>query len=89
MRVAALSSLLLLMWLAGCATKDDAGTSTTPPRSSSTPRYNLAGYSPAFKAGYTDACATPRRRSEARFKSDEDYRMGWQDGSSVCSKTPR
>ena len=89
MRVAALSSVLVLVWLAGCAaTKDPPSTPTTPKRSSSAPRYNLAGYSPAFKAGYTDACATPRRRSEARFKSDEDYRMGWQDGSSVC-KTPR
>ena len=47
-------------------------------------RYNLAGYSAAFKQGYTDACATPRRRSEERFKSDSDYQMGWSDGASIC-----
>lgn len=50
------------------------------------PRYNLTGYSAAFKQGYADACASPRRRNADRFKSDTDYSMGWQDGSSVCRK---
>jgi hypothetical protein len=48
------------------------------------PRYNLAGYSPAFKQGYADACAAPRRQNAARFKSETDYSMGWQDGQSAC-----
>jgi len=47
-------------------------------------RYNLTGYSAEFKQGYGDACATPRRRDEARFKSDGDYKMGWNDGQSIC-----
>ena len=46
--------------------------------------YNLAGYSAAFKEGYGDACATPRRRNEQRYKSDSDYGIGWNDGQSVC-----
>ena len=77
-----LISFLLLF--AGCATKEPAPGDGTPARSAPQPRYNLTGYSPAFKAGHADACATPRRRSESRFKSDEDYRMGWQDGVSIC-----
>jgi hypothetical protein len=48
------------------------------------PGYNLAGYSAAFKQGYADACATPRRRDAERFKTDGDYSMGWNDGQSVC-----
>ncbi|MES2564336.1 MAG: hypothetical protein V4637_16655 [Pseudomonadota bacterium] len=46
--------------------------------------YNLAGYSAAFKEGYADACATPRRSNAARLKSDTDYSMGWTDGSTAC-----
>ena len=67
---------------------------TTSPSSHSPPveakpaaaRYNLTGYSTGFKQGYADACATPRRRNADRFKSDTDYSMGWQDGSSACRK---
>jgi hypothetical protein len=49
---------------------------------------NLSGYSPAFKQGYTDGCATARgtatRRDETRYRSDSDYMMGWSDGNSAC-----
>jgi hypothetical protein len=48
------------------------------------PRYNLAGYSAAFKEGYADACAS--RRDENRFTADADYQMGWSDGRSLCAK---
>lgn len=48
------------------------------------PRYNLTGYSTAFKQGYADACANPKRRSAERFRTDTDYSMGWQDGQSAC-----
>ena len=88
MRAFALSLLMMMVaWLSGCATTPSPETKKTDApaaRSAPAPRYNLTGYSPAFKAGYADACAAPRRRSDARFKSDDEYRMGWQDGSSVC-----
>ena len=80
------------VFVAGCGTT--GGGSSTPPASSgsgpgaatksSAPRYNLTGYSAAFKQGYGDACATPRRRNAERLKADGDYSMGWQDGSSAC-----
>jgi len=53
-------------------------------RTSPQPGYNLGGYSSAFKQGYADACATPRRRDAERVKIDADYAMGWNDGQSVC-----
>ena len=72
--------LLSLLLVAGCA----SDTSSTNGRAGATPRYNLTGYSAAFKQGYADACATPRRRNAERFKTDSDYQIGWQDGSSIC-----
>ena len=66
--------------ISGCAS-DGTG---TPAKKAAPQRYNLTGYSAAFKQGYTDACATPRHRSEERFKSDSDYQMGWNDGQSIC-----
>jgi hypothetical protein len=54
--------------------------------SSGQPRYNLAGYSAAFKQGYMDACTAERRRDEGRFQSDTDYRLGWTDGTSICRR---
>ena len=69
--------------IAGCATQ-----SMTPapaaPKAAPAARYNLTGYSAGFKEGYADACASPRRRSEQRYKSDTDYQMGWNDGQSLC-----
>jgi hypothetical protein len=73
--------------LSGGSAPTSTSTSTSPSTSTSSPpapRYNLAGYSAAFKAGYADACSNPRRRNAERFKSDNDYSMGWQDGSSAC-----
>ena len=83
MRGAAIAPLFFFYaaLISGCAS-DGAG---APVSTKAAPqRYNLTGYSAAFKQGYTDACATPRRRSEERFKSDSDYQMGWSDGSSIC-----
>jgi hypothetical protein len=73
---------------AGCATQTTAPTSDSRAKAPATAssRYNLAGYSSGFKAGYGDACGSPRRRSEERYKSDTDYRMGWDDGQSLCKK---
>jgi hypothetical protein len=64
----------------GSATAPAATTSKPPPA----PRFNLTGYSTAFKQGYADACATPKRRNAERLKTDTDYSIGWQDGSSAC-----
>jgi hypothetical protein len=86
---AASAALLLCaaVLVAGCETpggSGKAGPAATAPPKAAAPRYNLAGYPPGFKEGYADACATPRRRNAERFKSDNDYSMGWQDGSGVC-----
>lgn len=59
-------------------------TTTTTSKPPPAPRFNLTGYSTAFKQGYADACATPKRRNSERFKTDTDYSMGWQDGQSAC-----
>ncbi|MEO7728397.1 MAG: hypothetical protein ABIS45_14175 [Burkholderiales bacterium] len=51
---------------------------------------NLTGYSPAFRTGYTDGCASvgtaARTRDEPRFKSDSDYAQGWRDGNDICRR---
>lgn len=75
--------LLCALLAAGCATDGPGG---GPRDAAPGTRYNLAGYSAAFKEGYADACASPRRQSAQRFKSDDDYRMGWNDGSTICRK---
>jgi hypothetical protein len=78
----ALVVLASAICIAGCESPGSVPSSTAAgtPR----PSYNLSGYSPAFKDGYTDACSTPLRRNAERFKSDADYSMGWNDGQSVC-----
>jgi hypothetical protein len=74
-----------LLLFGACATVQE---STGPAGAQNKPappvRYNLAGYSTAFKQGYADACATPRRQNAGRFRSDTDYSMGWTDGSTAC-----
>ena len=87
LRRAAYAPLIALtVLITGCAATER---SVAPASRQSAPaiRYNLTGYSPAFKQGYADACASPRRRSEQRFKSDADYKMGWNDGNFLCSRT--
>lgn len=85
---------VLMLICAGCATQPRS--SSEPSRSSrpaqsapsaAQPPVNLSGYSPAFKQGYTEGCASARgatRRDDARYRSDTDYMMGWSDGYSVC-----
>jgi len=71
-----------LIVLAGCespASKPSSASGESPRTA-----YNLSGYPPAFKDGYADACSSPRRRNDERFKSDADYSMGWNDGQSAC-----
>lgn len=98
MRIPALA-LALTFIAAGCATspRSDApvprGEPAPAPSQPSVQRpsppapVNLSGYSPAFKQGYSDGCASARgsmRRDDARYRSDNDYMMGWSDGNSVC-----
>lgn len=84
----------LIFIVAGCATREQgqypsgqhpSGTLPKAPRAT----YNLTGYSPAFKEGYIDGCETAKKTSyglkdERRFSADNQYRMGWNDGFSVC-----
>ncbi len=53
------------------------------------PRFNLSGYSPAFRQGHADGCASAggrQHRDERRFREDADYMMGWNDGRSACRR---
>jgi hypothetical protein len=55
------------------------------------PTYNLAGYPPAVRDGYIDGCESAKksdfgRKDEKRFAADPQYRMGWNDGLSICTK---
>ena len=76
--------LALMLFMSGCETPQGGRASTERGGVQSAPTYNLSGYSTAFKQGYADACATPRRRNAERFKADNEYSMGWNDGQSVC-----
>jgi predicted secreted Zn-dependent protease len=63
---------------AGCT-----GAPTTQP-------VNQSGYSTAFRQGYAAGCdsvgARRPQRDEARYKTDTDYMMGWNDGYSACQR---
>jgi hypothetical protein len=83
--------------LAACAGEPPATTSTpapapapaTRPPTAASPGINLTGYSPAFRAGYADGCASvdaARRRDDARFKAEPDYAQGWRDGNDICKR---
>ncbi len=64
-------------------------TACAGPQSPAVRPVNQAGYSAAFKQGYADGCDSARaarRRDEQRYEKDADYMMGWNDGSSICSK---
>lgn len=52
---------------------------------------NLAGYPPAFRAGYLDGCESSKRtigqkKDEDRFRHDLQYASGWRDGYDICGK---
>lgn len=68
--------------LAGCAHQAPVATSERPP-------VNLSGYSPAFREGFGDGCDTARgsrKRKEARYADDAQYRRGWDDGQAICTR---
>lgn len=56
------------------------------------PTYNLTGYPAATREGYIDGCESAKQSAYAhkdikRYNADEQYRMGWDDGFSICRKT--
>lgn len=55
------------------------------------PNVNLAGYPPAFHAGYMDGCESSKRsavetKDQDRFRNDAQYASGWRDGYDICSR---
>ena len=92
----------IVLVLAGCATRPPAPppASTKPEtpaqaqerrQQASRPTYNLAGYPPAVREGYIDGCESAKgtsygRKDAARFASDAQYQMGWNDGFGICKK---
>jgi len=91
------ASLLLPFLLASCALLAPAPEEETPAQAAQRrakappPTYNLAGYPPAVRDGYIDGCETAKksdygRKDEKRFAADARYRMGWDDGFSICSR---
>ena len=90
--------IVFVLLAAGCAT----GPRLPPPEETPAqaqerrakaplPAYNLAGYPPAVREGYIDGCETAKksdygRKDDKRFAADPQYRMGWNDGLSICTK---
>lgn len=84
--------------LAGCAgprviptAPEEPAAATERRAKASRPTYNLAGYPPAVREGYIDGCESAKhtdyaRKDAARFASDPQYEMGWNDGFSICGK---
>ncbi len=80
--------------MAGCASLAPTGTpATSPPVPANAeppaPKVNLSGFPLTYRQGYTDGCASVGGREQkdaARFGSDNDYRMGWLDGRSICGR---
>lgn len=75
------AAAVVVLALIGCAQRAPTEGSRVP--------VNLSGYSAAFKDGFTAGCDTARgkaRRDDGRFKADEQYARGWDDGRSICSR---
>ena len=86
------AALLLVVGCAGIAPPPET---PTPPGAPSRPveppppNVNLQGFPLEYRQGYADGCASANgteRKDAARFKSDGQYRTGWQDGNALCKK---
>jgi len=90
--------LVLAGVAAGCATTRPIPTAHEAPAvaaerraAAPKPTYNLTGYPPAVRDGYIDGCESAKhsqyaRKDAARFASDAQYSMGWNDGFGICGK---
>lgn len=88
--------IVFVLLAAGCATSPPTPEETpmqAQERRAKAPRpeYNLAGYPPAVREGYIDGCETAKksefgRKDDKRIAADPQYRMGWNDGLSICTK---
>lgn len=61
---------------------------------STRPIYNLSGYPAATREGYIDGCETAKKtrygkKDEARYTTDGQYQMGWNDGFDLCQVKPK
>ncbi len=76
--------------IGACAGTGDKTASGKPVGNAGAPaRYNLAGYPPAFRAGFNAACDAAKRHTTViadreRYNADPQYRQGWKDGASIC-----
>ena len=91
---AACGLALVASMAAGCVSAPPLSPSSPPapvsePAPSAQPpkpaNLNLTGFPVAFREGYAAAC-DGKRREETRYKADVNYKMGWDDGNSVCAK---
>jgi hypothetical protein len=62
-----------------------------PPTTSVNPAtdVNLQGFPLPYRQGYADGCGSVglvERKDAARFRTDGQYRTGWQDGFALCKK---
>lgn len=71
---------IALLLCAGCAGMP--GQKTAAARKP--PPVNLAGFPKAYKEGYVDACDSSK--DNKRYKADQQYKQGWQDGGFTCKK---
>jgi len=71
-----------LLLCTGCAGMTAPGQKTTARKP---PQVNLAGFPKAYKEGYVDACDSSK--DNKRYKTDQQYKQGWQDGGFACKKT--
>lgn len=93
--VVAAQLALLAVVVAGCASRAPSSlpvpvegpSGATPPRAANV---NLTGFPVTYRQGYADGCesmrAGGRHRDEARYKSNIDYMMGWNDGYGICRR---
>jgi hypothetical protein len=94
------TSLALVLLAAACASPPLAPPPNKPEapaaaqqrrQQASRPTYNLTGYPPAVREGYIDGCESAKktqyaRKDAKRMDADGQYKMGWDDGFSICSK---
>lgn len=74
-----LAVVIALLLCAGCAGMPGQKTARKAPP------VNLAGFPAAYKEGYGDACGGAKNTK--RYKADQQYKQGWQDGGFTCKKS--